>query len=231
MKREINITEDGSHTISIPEMNVTYHSTYGAMRESLHVFIEAGLHFYLSQNPGIEKMKVLEMGFGTGLNALLTLVTAGESKIPVYYESIEAYPLEPAITSRLNYGALLQQPDAPSYLEQLHNAPWNEVANITAVFELKKSQCELINFSSNEVFNVVYYDAFAPNAQPELWTADVFKKIANLLVEGGILVTYCSKGSARRAMREAGLRVKKLPGPPGKWEMVRAVKNALNAKR
>ncbi|MEI6950649.1 tRNA (5-methylaminomethyl-2-thiouridine)(34)-methyltransferase MnmD [Paraflavisolibacter sp. H34] len=218
MKREIIYTADGSHTVAIPEMEVTYHSHNGALQESLHVFIDAGLReaFRLFEGP----IKVFEMGFGTGLNALLTALEAEKEGRQVAYTSLELYPLSEEETKGLNYGQLL--PGSEPLLQQLHRSPWGEEVRITDQLCLTKVQTSLFDFATAGQFHVIYYDAFAPRAQPELWTEDIFKKLRHLLVPEGLLVTYCSKSVVRRAMMAAGFTVKKVPGPRGKREMVRA---------
>jgi len=224
MERRVIITADGSSTVSIPEMNVTYHSTHGAIQESLHVFIKAGLNQAL---PAHSSVSVLEMGFGTGLNALLTLMEAEAAKKPVHYTSIELYPLEPEYSRTLNYCEQLNRNDLQQSFETLHASVWEKDIPVTEYFTLFKSGTDLLNFEtpgSGQVFHLIYFDAFAPTAQPQLWTSTVFERLFALLLPGGLLVTYCSKGDVRRAMQAAGFRVEKLAGPPGKREMVRAWK-------
>lgn len=202
MKRELLLTADGSHTIAIPDLKVTYHSTHGAIQESLHVFIQAGLQ--VIQAPLV---RIFEMGFGTGLNALLTMKYA---TIPVYYYSVERFPLTEEEVAGLSYG------------NTLHQHPWNEDVKISEQFTLHKAHGSLLAITPLQTFHLIYYDAFAPAAQPELWTKEVFEKLYSFLEPGGILVTYCSKGDVRRAMLAAGFIVEKLAGPPGKREMLRA---------
>lgn len=205
MKRELLVTADGSHTIAIPDMNVTYHSTHGAIQESMHVFIHAGLQAI--QAPAI---RIFEMGFGTGLNALLTLQYA---TTPVYYYAVEQFPLTAQEIEGLNYGT------------DLHQYPWNKDVKISEKFTLHKAHASLLDVSPVvQPFHLIYYDAFAPASQPELWSVAVFEKLYSLLEPGGMLVTYCSKGDVRRAMLAAGFNVEKLAGPPGKREMLRAVR-------
>jgi len=204
MKRELQLTADGSHTIAIPDMNVTYHSTHGAIQESMHVFIQAGL-----QALQLPAVRIFEMGFGTGLNALLTMQHAD---IPVYYYAVEQYPLTAEEVEGLSYG------------NELHAYPWNEDVKINEQFTLHKAHVSLLSVQPEQEFDLIYYDAFAPGAQPELWTREVFEKLYGMLAAGGILVTYCSKGDVRRAMLAAGFKVEKLTGPPGKREMLRAKK-------
>lgn len=221
MEREIQITGDGSATIAIPEMQVTYHSRHGAIQESMHVFIEAGLKPLLHH---YETLHIFEMGFGTGLNALLTVLCAQEKQQKISYEAVEAYPLEPALAEKLNYHEQLQQSQVKATLNTLHTAPWGQPIPLSPWFTLHKHNSTLANLSIGQRFHLIYYDAFAPSAQPELWTVEIFTQLFNLLREGGVLVTYCSKGNVRRAMQTAGFLVEKIPGPPGKREMVRARK-------
>lgn len=215
------ITADGSVTIAIPELNVTYHSKHGAIQESMHVFIEAGLRPLLHRQ---ETITIFEMGFGTGLNALLTLIEATKQQQKINYQTVEAFPLEKEMIAQLNYCEQLQQPELKPLFEQLHTSPWNEPIQLNPWFSIRKVDTPLFNFSTNQPINLIYYDAFAPNAQPELWTVEAFTQLFNMLTAGGILVTYCSKGDVRRAMQAAGFLIKKIPGPPGKREMVRATK-------
>jgi tRNA U34 5-methylaminomethyl-2-thiouridine-forming methyltransferase MnmC len=224
MERQVIVTADGSSTVSIPEMNVTYHSTHGAIRESIHVFIQAGLNQALSSYSSIS---ILEMGFGTGLNALLTLIETEAVQKPVHYTAIELYPLEQEQIKSLNYVQQLDRKDLQPVFEILHTSPWEKEIPILESFTLFKSRTDLLKFEtprSGQLFHLIYFDAFAPAAQPELWTSGVFEKIFALLSPGGLLVTYCSKGDVRRAMQSAGFKVEKLTGPPGKREMVRAWK-------
>jgi tRNA U34 5-methylaminomethyl-2-thiouridine-forming methyltransferase MnmC len=230
MQREIMPTADGSVTVSIPDMQVTFHSRHGAILESLHVFIEAGLKPLLHQ---YETLRIFEMGFGTGLNALLTMVEAETNQQQIQYETVEAFPLEEALVTQLNYPD--QYPNWKNKFEELHATPWSQPIALTPYFTFQKHQEPLLNYSTNQLittqpptnqlFNLIYYDAFAPSVQPELWTADAFTQVFNLLQGNGILVTYCSKSVVRRAMEAAGFTVEKIPGPHGKREMVRAKKS------
>ena len=220
MKREIIITADGSHTVAIPDLHVMYHSRHGAIQESVHVFIEAGLRYVINQS-SIQSVKIFEMGFGTGLNAFLSAIEAEKQQRKIQYTAVEQYPISPEEVAGLNYPETLQH---HNLFTALHQSPWNENVNISDSFTLRKEKTSLFNFSTNQLFNLIYYDAFAPPAQPELWTVEVFQKLFALLAPGGVLVTYCSKGDVRRAMIAAGFTVTKLPGPKGKREMLRAEK-------
>ena len=221
MKREIILTDDGSHTISVPDMNVTYHSIHGAIQESMHVFIQAGL-----RDSGVFDFvgvnHVLEIGFGTGLNALLTLIEADKHMNRIYYTAVELYPLNETEISQLNYCEQLNVAHYKPLFEKMHQCEWEEMFEITDNFRLTKTNCSLLDFSSENSFFLVYFDAFDPAAQPDLWTKEVFEKLYSMSNEGGIVVTYCSKGDVRRAMQAAGFSIEKLAGPPGKREMLRA---------
>jgi len=219
MERKIITTKDGSYTVQVPDWNVTYHSTHGAVQESMHVFIQTGLQ-YLLQQQHTEKIYVFEMGFGTGLNALLTAIEAQKTDVAIYYTAVELYPLSASEIAALNYDELLN--DNTHLFHQLHQCKWNEAVAITDHFTLEKIKANLLDYTPHQLFNLIYYDAFDPAAQPELWTQAIFEKLYNMLTDNGILVTYCSKGDVRRAMQAAGFRVTKLPGPPGKREIVRA---------
>lgn len=214
------MTKDGSHTIAIPEKGVTYHSVHGAVQESMHVFIEAGLGAVLT-SVDKQDLSVFEMGFGTGLNAFLTALVAQEQHVSIFYTSVEAFPLPANEASLLNYTEVL---GAEDLFDRLHRCNWNEEVPLNEFFTIEKIQTELAAFSPSRQYDLVYYDAFAPSAQPELWTKEVFEKLYRMMHTDGVLVTYCSKGDVRRALIAAGFTVEKVPGPPGKREMVRAKK-------
>jgi tRNA U34 5-methylaminomethyl-2-thiouridine-forming methyltransferase MnmC len=220
MQKFIQITEDGSHTIQIPEIGVTYHSTHGAIAESLHVYIDAGLN-YLFQKQHMSELHILEMGFGTGLNALLSLQWANQHAIPIHYTAIETDPLKQEEYTALNYGDFLQMGHE---LLALHDAEWNLTVKINELFSLEKQKIDLREFKTDQKFHCVLFDAFSPMEQPELWTTEIFRKIYSMLLPGAVLVTYCSKSAVRKALQEAGFQVTKIPGPRGKREMVRAIR-------
>lgn len=223
MERSIILTKDGSHTIAIPEMNVTYHSHHGAIQESIHVFINAGLK-YVSDTVKMPAIHIFEAGFGTGLNALLTLIEAERLRQPVLYTAIELYPLEQNEIVSLNYCEQLRRRDIEPVFQLLHQCEWGKDISISPFFTIHKIKDSLTNFKNSEPQNLIYYDSFAPAAQPEHWTMEMFEKIFAILSPGGILVTYCSKSIVRRAMQAAGFMVTKIPGPHGKREMVRAIR-------
>jgi len=222
MERRLLLTKDGSYTVTVPEQKVTYHSIHGALQESRHVFINAGLL------PAIQLKKrnlsILEVGFGTGLNALLTAIEVEKTETSVYYVALEPYPLEYEKVLLLNYCQLLGRTDLQEDFTTLHRCEWDKSISFTEYMLVHKSGNSLETFLHATKFDLIYYDAFAPAAQPELWTQEVFLKLFSLLYTGGLLVTYCSKGDVRRAMQSAGFRVEKIPGPAGKREMIRAGK-------
>jgi len=216
MALSIIITEDGSHSLRNEELLETYHSVHGAVRESNHVFIQHGLDHQLKSNPS--SLRILEAGFGTGLNALLTALQVA---IPVYYESWELYPLPMDVVKQLNHGDQLA---SVALFHALHEAPWNQIAVLNTNFTLCKRTADLLQETPTGQFDIIYYDAFAPSKQPALWERDVIRKMIETLVPGGVFVTYCAKGQLKRDLSSLGLAVETLPGPPGKKEMVRATR-------
>jgi tRNA U34 5-methylaminomethyl-2-thiouridine-forming methyltransferase MnmC len=220
MQREITVTGDGSHTIVVPGMNVTYHSHHGAIAESTWVFVDAGFSYLRKQSP-YNPLTILEIGFGTGLNALLTLKEAIAQQQPVHYTTIETHPLTQEEIVRINHGNLVKMNDA---FLKIHRSDWEKDIVIDPFFTLHKKNISLLDLSLNNSVDCIYFDAFAPTDQPELWTQQVFEKLYKLLTPGGILVTYSSKSIIRKAMQAAGFNVTKIPGPHGKRDMVRAFK-------
>lgn len=215
---EIIITKDGSHSIYVQSLDEHYHSIYGAITESQHVFIEAGLKQINNKH-----IRILEMGFGTGLNALLTLAETNESDRSIYYTGIEKYPLERTITDSLNYESIAAL-NIPGMLKRIHESTWQKEVLIKPGFILKKLKCDMHELEQKDEFDLVYFDAFAPEKQPELWTVELFRQIFLSMKSHSILTTYSSKGMVRRNLKAAGFQVKKIPGPPGKREMTRAYK-------
>jgi tRNA U34 5-methylaminomethyl-2-thiouridine-forming methyltransferase MnmC len=221
MNREIIITGDGSPTIFVPELKEHYHSVYGAVQESKHVFIEAGLNSISKNN-----IRIFEVGYGTGLNAFLTMQESLKKDLSIVYYAIELYPLEPEITDQLKFNDFLRLSSAETNLyNNMHKAAWDLEIQITPGFTLKKIKHDILSSEIDFRYDLVYFDAFAPDVQPELWDKSIFQKIYNQLNKDGILVTYCVKGQVRRTLKETGFKVEKLPGPPGKREMIRAVKS------
>jgi tRNA U34 5-methylaminomethyl-2-thiouridine-forming methyltransferase MnmC len=225
MQRQIVQTADGSHSVSIPEMNVTYHSIHGAIQESQHVFIEAGYNYWSGRIDRPDQLNILEMGFGTGLNALLTFAVIQQQKdLNVQYTAIELFPLLKEEYSQLNYCVTLNEPEIQDAFDKMHESEWEKDIAIAQRFSLLKTNQSLLQFKPARLFDLVYFDAFAPDVQPELWTTPVFELLYNNMTTGAVLVTYCAKGDVRRAMLAAGFTVEKIPGPPYKREMLRAVK-------
>jgi len=214
----IERTGDGSLTVLDVATGSTYHSRHGAKAESMHVFIGAGLEFL--RGNGLTRFRILEMGFGTGLNAFLTAEHVLDGSMTVDYTALEAFPLQEEVWQEV----VTQEPLHPELFHAIHAAPWGERAIINGNFSITKYHQRLEEFSTEDPFDLIFYDAFEPNTQPELWTEDVFRKLFGMTAQGGVLVTYCAKGSVRRAMQAAGYAVERLPGPPFKREMLRAVR-------
>jgi len=221
VKREIVKTSDGSTTIHLPDWNENYHSTHGAIQESNHVFIDKGLS--IISKPEIS---ILEIGFGTGLNCFLTLLEAEKRKISINYVGVEAYPVTKEEAVLLNYVSELNIADKQVVFNQLHQVSWDENHDISTEFSLEKRKQFFKDITEEDQFNLVYFDAFGAEHQPELWSVDIFRIMFKAMKEDGVLVTYCAKGSVRRAMQEVGFTVERLDGPPGKREMLRATKHS-----
>ena len=224
MKVEIFKTKDCSHSLLVPEINETYHSTHGALTESEYVFIQQGLEYYSSTN-SITEINILEIGFGTGLNALLTCLAAEKGNTRINYYSLETNPIDSAITSELNYCELIDDDNAAVVFDNLHAAEWNELVRINDNFSLKKIEQQLQRYAGElDQFDLVYFDAFAPSRQPEMWELSLFESIFSMMKSRGILVTYCAQGQFKRDLKSCGFEVERLTGPPGKAEMTRALK-------
>jgi tRNA U34 5-methylaminomethyl-2-thiouridine-forming methyltransferase MnmC len=208
------VTADGTVTLHVAHLNENYHSLHGAMQESVHVFIRNGLNFF----PPMQPLNIFEVGFGTGLNCLLTKIL---SSSPIIYHAIETNPLPDSIIEKLNYA---ENPSDKNQFELIHAISWNEEKEVSNNFRLKKIKLDLQSFQADSKYDLIYFDAFGPNAQPEMWTKDIFSKMYSMLNPGGILVTYCAKGEVKRIMKEVGFEVEALPGPPGKREMTRGKK-------
>lgn len=218
MKRELRLTSDGSPTLYVPELNETYHSMHGSVQEAQHVFIQNGLTYIGSDT---KQVKILEVGFGTGLNALLTALYAKENALSVHYVGLEAYPVEEEIWKAINY---LDNPEATAFYTQIMALPFGVTKAYDASFTLCKLAFSIQEWATTEKFDLIYYDAFGPKAQPEMWALVIFEKLYSLLNQGGAIVTYCAQGQFKRHLKSLGLRVEGLAGPPGKREMTRGVK-------
>lgn len=222
MKRKIITTGDRSTTIHLVEWNEQYHSKHGAIQEAYHVFINKGLHFFCSKQSQ-EKISILEIGFGTGLNALITAIESYNLDRKISYVGVEAYPIAQEEMDQLNYAQLLPN-SKDNLFRKLHSTPWEVESEITSNFSLKKQQMLFSEIKDKNAFDIIYFDAFGARVQPELWTAEMFQIINNALKPQGVLVTYSAKGSVKRAMLSVGLSVERLDGPPGKRHMLRATK-------
>lgn len=222
MERKIIITSDGSKSIYLPEWDETYHSRHGAVQEAYHVFIRNGLDLF---DQGSE-LRILEMGFGTGLNCFITWLESQRRGLSVQYVGLEAYPVGMEIVSELDYASALGQDKFKSLFEQLHLASWDEPVEISKGFRLHKEKRDFSDLGATGDFDLVYFDAFGPRVQPDLWNEAMFQIMYKALRAGGVLVTYSAKGSVRRGLQAVGFGVERLPGPPGKREMLRATKAA-----
>lgn len=218
MRPELRISEDGSSTLYRADLDEHYHSFHGAIQESMHVFIEAGLKKATQKSA----LNILEVGFGTGLNALLTMLYVPERL--VHYHALEKYPVATDLTAAINYPQLLGGDEVRRSFNAMHACAWGQEVAIQPQFLLTKQEVDLCDFQSENLYDLVYFDAFAPDKQPELWTDAIFKSIYGMMAEKGILTTYSAKGSVRRSLQAAGFVVERIPGPPGKREMLRAVR-------
>lgn len=213
---EIEHTADGSATLFVKEMDEHYHSVKGALTESNHIFRDSAFLYRADGSP----LRLLEVGFGTGLNAAVTAMVADENH-PVHYISLEKYPVQVEILSQLGYEELVDE----GLLHKIHAAPWDVPVEIFPGFVLEKRQCDYTRDPLPEGIDVVYFDAFAPEKQPDMWTQETFERLVGVMNEGAVLTTYCSKGEIRRRLESLGLRVERIPGPPGgKREILRATR-------
>jgi tRNA U34 5-methylaminomethyl-2-thiouridine-forming methyltransferase MnmC len=214
---KIITTDDGSHTVYNPTINDHFHSIHGAVSESVHVYINAGFRYHPSK-----EVSVLEVGFGTGLNVLLTLKQAWIEKRMVNYDSIDNFVLPDEITDSLNYYSLTENINS-DWFSLIHNLHWNMNHDITDYFRLRKILADIHEINFSRKYDIVYFDAFGPDRQPDMWTEEVFIKIYNSMNSGGILTTFSSKGEVRRRLQNCGFVVEKLPGAKGKREMIRCL--------
>ena len=222
MKRKVIVTADGSKTIYIEDWNEHYHSKHGASQEAQHVFIKNGL-LYVIENQKPQRISILEMGFGTGLNAFLTLLETQKYSLKINYSGIEAYPVTNEELQQLNYTDDFSDKET-SLFKALHSGAWEKAQDITSNFKLTKRQQFFQDISDKNSFDLIYFDAFGARVQPELWSKAIFKKMYNALKQNGVLVTYAAIGQVRRDMIDLGFEVERLQGPPGKRHMLRAVK-------
>lgn len=218
---DIVVTNDGTTSVFSVIFNEHYHSIHGARQESEHVFINAGLMTkILSENP----INILEIGFGTGLNTLLTAMKSKEYQQKINYTAIELYPLPNEIYKQLNFNTILEKQNEQELFEKIYQSNWNKKVDVHTFFHLEKLQNDISNINSINNFDIIYYDAFSPEKQPELWSNLIFNKMYKALKLDGILVTYCAKGIVKRTLKSVGFSIETLPGPKGKREMIRAHK-------
>ncbi len=220
MKKEIILTKDGSSSIFLPKLNETYHSKFGAIQEAKHVFIKNGLLLFNDKS-----VSILEIGFGTGLNAFITFLEAQKNNQNINYVGVEAYPVELDIISQLNYVSELDATKHQAIFNEIHQCDWEMENKIESNFNLTKRKQKFQDISDSSKYNLIYFDAFGFDVQPELWNEEIFQLMYETLLPNGILVTYACRTSIKKAMIHAGFKVEKLPGAPGKREMLRAVKN------
>lgn len=219
---KIFATQDGSHSIFSEQFGVSYHSKYGAIQETQHVFIDAGLRLKAVVQSDIS---ILDIGFGTGLNALMTLCEAEKRNLNIDYVGFEAFPISDEQAETLNYPELLELRERyANAFRQMHFKSWGEPHQLLDNFLFTKYLQTFDTVDYNNKFDVVYFDAFAPNSQPELWETPIMERMYNALKPEGALVTYCAKGSVKRTLKALGFTIEKLKGPPGKREMTRAIK-------
>jgi len=219
LSREIITTKDGSSSIYINDWDESYHSKHGSIQEAYHVFINSGLFFSKKT-----QLSILEIGLGTGLNCFITFLEAQKNNIGIAYTAVEAFPVTAEEVKQLNYVDRLKAGSNQPIFDQIHQSDWEKEISLSATFSVLKKQQRFQDISIKNQYDLIYFDAFGPRVQPELWTEEIFKKMYDSLKLNGILVTYSAKGSVRRAMIYVGFRVEKIPGPPGKREMLRGVK-------
>ncbi|MDP1744191.1 MAG: tRNA (5-methylaminomethyl-2-thiouridine)(34)-methyltransferase MnmD [Bacteroidota bacterium] len=230
MLRTIIKTADGSHSLFVEELNEHYHSIHGAIQESKHVFIDAGLKPFVSCSTDLYRggkgpLTILEIGLGTGLNAMLTYIETQKLDINIHYTAIEAYPVSADLIDQLNYVELLNVQGLQPVYTTIHSCEWGRSVPLSNQFTLFKIKNTLQDTVLENNYHLIYFDAFGPGVQPEMWTEEIFAKLYAVVESGGCLVTYCAKGEVKRTLKRVGFTVESLPGPPGKREMVRARKN------
>lgn len=219
MKREIIETSDGSTTIHLPEWNESYHSKHGAIQEAKHVFIKNGLSLFEGK-----PVAILEIGFGTGLNAFITYLESQKAQQSIDYVGVEAYPISSEEVLKMNYVSELHAKSDRAIFELMHQCHWEEKTSLSAHYHLTKRMQFFDTISDENCFDLIYFDAFGYRVQPELWSTAIFKKMYDSLKSKGVLVTYAARGVVKRSLQEVGFTVEKLEGPPGKREMFRATK-------
>ncbi len=220
MKSSLVITGDGSHTLYVPELEDHYHSTFGAVQESKYIFIEKGFQTFVNRNINCN---ILEVGFGTGLNAFLTLADCRKRKIRVNYHAVELWPVSLEVSQKLNYPEYLDIDSATEIFMTIHKSDWDKEISVNSLFTLKKMIGKIQDIQlPQEKYHIVFFDAFGPSAQPELWTREIFRKIFFAMKKGGVFLTFSVKGLVKRNLKEEGFQIEILPGPVGKRSITRA---------
>ncbi len=222
---QLVVSADGSHTLTSNKFGVTYHSIHGSIDESIHVFLAGGLDYFKNKKKPIA---IFEMGFGTGLNVWLSAIYAERNQLEINMESIECFPVNDQVISALNYTSELPcKPKEATYFKTIHQNPWGQPNEVNPFFSFRKHQANIMDHSFNRKYDIIFFDAFAPNTQPELWEKPLHKKLFDALNPGGILVTYCAKGIFKRVLKDIGYSLDKLRGPGKKHEMTRAIKSSI----
>lgn len=222
---KIITTEDGSHSLYNASLNETYHSFHGAVQESKHVFIKSGLEYLLEK--GKTEISIFEVGFGTGLNALLTAAWAQKNEVYIDYDTIEAFPISKEQASQLNYSSLIQGENIQDWFHLLHEKSWDEHHKLNNFFSFRKIHQSLKEYAlGRDKYDVIFFDAFAPNKQSDMWELDILTKIYQSMKIDGAFVTYCAQGQLKRNLKSINMEVETLLGPPGKKEMVRGLKKS-----
>lgn len=220
MKKEVIVTSDGSTSFFLPDWNESYHSKYGAVQEAYHVFIKNGLSLFKGQS-----VSVLEIGFGTGLNALITFLESQQNYKKIEYTGVEAYPVEAYEVKKMNYPVVMNVVGLEEVFYKIHDCKWEIPIKISDNFTLTKQQKFFHEIADENIFDIIYFDAFGYRVQPELWREEIFTKMFNALKSKGVLVTYACRSPIKKAMLASGFSVEKVPGPPGKREMLIAFKS------
>lgn len=220
-EKKLIITGDGSHSIELIGRNEQYHSVHGAIQESQHVFIEYGLKQIA---PAKNEISILEVGMGTGLNLLLSYLFSLNKKIIINYLGLEPYPVKEELWKQFNYSRQLDQTGLQEIFNQIHSSNWEEKIQLSEDFTIEKKQLSIIGYDPDRKFDLVYFDAFNPDLEPELWSEDVFRNIFNKMNKESLLSTYSTKGIVKRALRSCGFEIFKQPGPTGKREILNAWK-------
>lgn len=218
-EKQLFVTDDGSKTYYLPQFNEYYHSHHGAIQEARHVFLKQGFDLFRDRS----ELSILEVGLGSGLNAFLTAIEAEKAQISVHYTALEAFPLNPEEAKNLDYAQQIEGGNYQKFFDAIHSSEWENDQQLATHFTIRKIKTELQNLQvPDQSIDLIYFDAFGPRVQPELWTLEIFQQLNRLLKPGGTFVTYCAKGQVKRDLKAAGFTVETLPGPPGKREMVRA---------